>query len=175
MAESVLTKKIKVALYKYSKAHLQGVYGAFEVVMGSSTCGYGHEFVDFVTMDSDNVFRCYEVKVSVEDLHSKALLSFYGDFNFVVVPDEKLAPGLLGEALGFVTGVFGNKVGVLVYHELVDGTPYFSVASRAKRQNVRIEQRIANMHNMVRSGSRYTTKYVKSLPEFSVVGSVDEL
>ena len=175
MAESVLTKKIKVALYKYSKAHLLGVYGAFEVVMGSSTRGYGHEYVDFVTMDSDNVFRCYEIKVSVEDLHSKAQLSFYGDFNFVVVPDEKLVPGLLGEALGFVKGTFGNKAGVLVYHELVDGTSYFSVASRAKRQNVRIEQRVANMHNMVRSVSRYTTKYVKSLPEFSVVGPVDVL
>ena len=63
MSETVLTKRIKVGLYYHTKAHLQGVYGAFEVACGT-TLGYGSEFVDYMTMDSTNVFRCYEIKVS---------------------------------------------------------------------------------------------------------------
>ena len=163
MAESLLTKRIKLALYKHTKAHLQGVYGAFEVVMGESTKGYGNEYVDFVTMDSDNEFRCYEIKVSEADLHSKATLSFYGDFNYIVIPDENLVPNLLKEAIHFISSVYGSKVGILVYHESsFDNKPHFTMPWKAKRQNLRIEQRIANMHNMIRSGSRYTTKWVKS-------------
>ena len=159
VAESALTKKIKLALYKHTKAHLQGVYGAFEVVMGQNTMGYGNEHVDFLTMNSDNEFRCYEIKVSKEDLHSNAQLSFYGDFNYVVIPDENLVPGLLQEAIHFVSTVYGSKTGILVYHEAAfNGRPYFTMPWKPKRQKIRIEQRIANMHNMVRSSSRYVTK-----------------
>ena len=97
MAETALTKKIKLALYHHTKAHLQGMYGAFEVVMGKNTIGYGNEYVDFLTMNSDNEFRCYEIKVSKEDLYSNNNLSFYGDFNYLVVPDF-----LFQDALHFV-------------------------------------------------------------------------
>lgn len=163
MAESLLTKRIKLALYHYTKAHLQGVFGAFEVVMGANTIGYGNEYVDFLTMDSDSVFRCYEIKVSREDLHSNARLSFYGDYNYLVVPDEGMVPGLLKDAMHLVSSVYGEKTGLLVYHEssFNDNKPYFTVPWKPKRQKLRIEQRIANMYNMVRSGSRYTTKWVR--------------
>lgn len=158
MAESVLTKDIKLGLYYYTKAHLQGVYGVFECVMGANTMGYGNEYVDFLTMDSDNIFRCYEIKVSKEDLHSKAQLSFYGDYNYLVVPEE-----LFGEALRFVRERYLRKTGILVYH--VSGMrgvkPHFDCPWKPERQKLRIEQRIANMYNMIRSGSRYTTKWVK--------------
>ena len=162
MAESILTKKIKIALYFHTKAHLQGIYGAFEVVIGHNTMGYGNEYVDFLTMTSDNEFRCYEIKVSKEDLHSNAQLSFYGDFNYVVIPDENIVPGLLKEAIDFVSKTYSDKTGILVYHESsFDGHPYFTMPWKPKRQKLRIEQRIANMHNMVRSISRYVTKDVK--------------
>lgn len=159
MAETLLTKKIKIALYYYTKANLQGVYGGFEIVMGNNTSGYGNEYVDFVTMNSDNEFRCYEIKVSKADLYSKSQLSFYGDFNYLVVPEE-----LTDEAIKFVRERYGDKTGILVYcepdYEKKSIQPYFLLARRPKRQKVRIEQRIANMHNMIRSGSRYTKKWV---------------
>ena len=159
MAETALTKKIKLALYHHTKAHLQGMYGAFEVVMGKNTIGYGNEYVDFLTMNSDNEFRCYEIKVSKEDLYSNNNLSFYGDFNYLVVPDF-----LFQDALHFVLERYGDKTGILSYHESGQkGTkPYFTCGWKPKRQKLPIEQRIANMHNMIRSGSRYTTKWVKS-------------
>ena len=161
MSETTLTKKIKIALYQYTKAHLQGIYGVFECVMGVNTIGYGNEYVDFLTMSSDSEFRCYEIKVSEKDLHRNAQLSFYGDYNYLVIPDEDIVPGLLQESIHFVSGVYGNKTGILVYHEGQNGIPHFTVAWRAKKQKLRIEQRIANMYNMVRSMSRYVTKDVK--------------
>lgn len=152
MAETKLTKRIKLALYRYTKAYLQGVYGVFECAMGANTIGYGSEFVDFLTMDSDSEFRCYEIKVSKEDLYSNANLSFYGDYNYLVVPED-----LYEDALLFVKERYGikGKVGILVYGN--DGVIYSRL--RCFKQKLRIEQRVANMYNMVRSGSRYTTKW----------------
>lgn len=159
MSETALTKKIKLALYHHTKAHLLGVYGAFEVVMGQNTIGYGNEYVDFLTMDSNNEFRCYEIKVSKEDLYSNNNLSFYGDYNYLVVPEF-----LFKDALQFVLERYGDKTGILSYHESGKKgvKPHFTCSWKPKKQKLHIEQRIANMHNMIRSGSRYTTKWVKS-------------
>ena len=155
MSETPLTKEIKRALYRYTGAHGLGVYGCFEAVTGS-TAGYGEEHVDFMTMDAQDIFRCYEIKVSKEDLYSKAELSFYGDYNYLVVPEELAVEAgvVLWEKFGG-----GYKPGILLYHPPVSGfsEARFSVLRSPKRQNVRIDQRIANMHNMVRSMSRYVT------------------
>jgi len=158
MAETTLTKKIKIALYRYTKAHLLGVYGVFECAMGANTIGYGKEFVDFLTMDSNSEFRCYEIKVSKQDLYSEANLSFYGDYNYLVVPDN-----LYEDAFAFIKERYGTRgmVGILVYNK----NGGISSRLRASKQNLRIEQRVANMYNMVRSGSRYTTKWVKTQTE----------
>ena len=162
MADSGLTKEIKIALYFYTKANSPGVYGGFEIVMGKDTAGYGNEYVDFVTMNSDNEFRCYEIKISKSDLYSKSQLSFYGDFNYLVVPEN-----LTEEAIKFVRERYGDKTGVLVYcvpkkeEGRVSIQPYFLLARRPKRQKIRIEQRIANMHNMIRSGSKYTNDWIQ--------------
>lgn len=156
MAETLLTKKIKLALYRYTKAHLLGVYGVFECVMGANTVGYGNERVDFLTMDSGSEFRCYEVKVSKEDLNSTANLSFYGDYNYLVVPED-----LQDEALEFIIGRYKERVGLLVYYKNGEIRSKW----KCEKNKLRIEQRIANMYNMVRSGSRYTTKWVKQQEE----------
>ena len=153
MSETVFTKRIKVGLYYYTKAHLQGVYGAFEVACGT-TLGYGSEFVDFMTMDSTNVFRCYEIKVSKSDLKSPAKWSFYGDYNYFVVPEE-----LAEETLAFLRNMGETRYGIIVVSE-VKGKLDFYIKKKPVKQRIGIDQRIANMHNMVRSGSRYTTKFV---------------
>ena len=85
MAETELTKEIKKALLHYTKADAPGVYGCYEVCLGA---GYGDEYVDFMTMSSTNVFRAYEIKISLSDLKSKAKLSFCGDYNYIVLPEE---------------------------------------------------------------------------------------
>ena len=85
MAKTQLTKEIEVALFKAVKADGLGVYGCLEVSFGSS---YGDQYCDFVTMDADNVFRCYEIKISKSDFNGKAKLSFLGDYNYFVLTEE---------------------------------------------------------------------------------------
>lgn len=80
-----LTKEIELAIFKEVKAGGLGVYGCFEVSFGN---GGGDQYCDFSTMSSDNVFRCYEIKVSENDFRSKNKLSFLGDFNYFVLPKE---------------------------------------------------------------------------------------
>lgn len=58
MAETELTKEIKKALLYYAKADQAGVYGCYEVCLGA---GYGDEYVDFMTMNSKNEFKSYEI------------------------------------------------------------------------------------------------------------------
>lgn len=155
MSETVLTKKIKLALYRHTRSHLLGVYGAFEVACGS-TLGYGKEFVDFMTMDAENVFRCYEIKISKADLHSPAAWSFYGDYNYLVVPNS-----LEEDAVNFLQMMYETRVGILVAVP-DDGNIRFRIRKKATKIRIGIDQRIANMHNMVRSASRYTTKWVNA-------------
>lgn len=61
------------------------LYGCPEVTIGFFHRHKADEHVDFMTMDSHGIFRCYEIKVSLSDLHSKAKLSFYGHYNYLVV------------------------------------------------------------------------------------------
>lgn len=61
-----------------------GVFGCFEVTIG----WFGKERVDYLTYDTNGVWRCYEVKVSLSDFHSKANNTFVGHFNYYVMPQE---------------------------------------------------------------------------------------
>lgn len=65
-----------------SATHKMGVYGCFEVTIGFS----GSERVDYITYDTKGVWRCYEIKVSKADFHSKAAKSFIGNYNYYVMP-----------------------------------------------------------------------------------------
>ncbi|EGQ3560718.1 hypothetical protein JL917_12035 [Staphylococcus pseudintermedius] len=64
------------------------VYGCHEVTIGIEPLKKGREIVDFLTYDSKNVFRAYEIKVTKEDLKSTAKLSFVGHYNYLVLTKE---------------------------------------------------------------------------------------
>lgn len=64
------------------------VYGCHEVTIGIELLKKGREIVDFLTYDSKNVFRAYEIKVTKEDLKSTAKLSFVGHYNYLVLTEE---------------------------------------------------------------------------------------
>lgn len=59
----------------------QGVFGCFEVTIG----WFGKERVDFITYDTKGVWRCYEIKVSKADFHSKCHKTFIGNYNYYVL------------------------------------------------------------------------------------------
>ena len=86
MSKTQGTLEIEEALYR--DARRLGVYGCFEMSVGFSRHHeeYGDQRVDFITMDSQCVFRAYEVKVSKSDFHSTCTNSFIGHFNYYAMP-----------------------------------------------------------------------------------------
>lgn len=143
MAKTKLTKELERKIFYESKADKLGVYGAFEVAIGK---GYGKEYVDFMTMTSSGEFSCYEIKVSKSDFHSKNKLSFYGDRNYFVIPQELYEE--IKDEIPFQVGVYVYQKGEL---RLVKKSPHKTVAPW---------ERYMLAHCMVRSLSRLTTKLV---------------
>lgn len=143
MSKTAETKKCEKAIYR-ATANKIGVYGCFECTLGA---GYGNERVDFITMDSRNTFRCYEIKVSVSDFNSHAKKSFCGDFNYFVMP-EALYYELEDKSL--LDPYLISGVGVYAVNDDA------SVVVKAKNKNIPLHRKVELMHAMVRSLSRRT-------------------
>ena len=86
LAKRKETLEIEKALTQM--CHDKGLYGCGEITIGFVNNGYGNEIVDFMTMDSKGVIQCYEVKVTLQDLKSKAKKSWHGNYNYLVVTDD---------------------------------------------------------------------------------------
>ncbi len=80
MSKTPLTLEMERAIWKYTKK--TGVFGCFEVTIGN----LGHERVDFLTLDTKGVWRCYEIKVTKQDFRSSAAQTFVGNYNYYVMP-----------------------------------------------------------------------------------------
>lgn len=139
------TIEMEKALYGYSRTDGVGVYGCFEVSLGD---GYGKERVDFMTMDSKDEFRCYEIKSSEEDFVSDAKLSFVGDFNYLLIPSA-LKRKIEGSEK--YKNLYLHGVGLLLYQD--NGN--IVVDRKAKKHSLSLNKRVELMHDMIRSLSRY--------------------
>lgn len=82
MAKTELTLQLEKEIWRATRK--QGVFGCFEVTIG----WFGRERVDYMTYDTKNIIRCYEIKVSVSDFHSSNCNTFVGHFNYYVMPHE---------------------------------------------------------------------------------------
>lgn len=80
------TLKLEKALHKQTKN--KRIYGCEEITIGFYNNGHGDEIVDFMTMDSKGVLKCYEIKATLQDLKSSAKKSFYGHYNYLVVSKD---------------------------------------------------------------------------------------
>lgn len=142
------TIEIEKALYKYTKADKPGIYGCFECTLGE---GYGNERIDYITMDSKSRFNCYEIKASRADLFSKAKLSFHGDFNYFVMPEELYEEVKNSDRF---SDYLWRGIGVIVYFKGTEsGT--LSLVRKAKNKHIPIFKRVELMSGMVRSLSRF--------------------
>ena len=74
------TTRLENLLWKHTDQRKD--FGCFEVTVG----WYGKQRVDFMTIDSKNTVRCYEIKVTKSDFHSKHGHNFVGAFNYYVMP-----------------------------------------------------------------------------------------
>lgn len=77
------TLELENALIKHTREKRQ--YGCEEITIGFCNQGLGNEIVDFMTMDSKGVIKCYEIKVTLQDLKSNAKKSWYGHYNYLVI------------------------------------------------------------------------------------------
>jgi hypothetical protein len=155
LAKTDLTRQAEKCLWHYTNK--QGVFGCFEVTIG----WYGKERVDFITYSTDNTVRCYEIKVTLADLKSKAKQTFIGDYNYLVITKELWEIIQSDNDLGWKY----YYQGILVFSE--NGVGITSV-KKAKKQNVSIGTRATVLESMVRSLNREVGKLYKDKPFWKV-------
>ena len=76
------TKELEREIWEYT--HRQGAMGCFEVTIGWN----GSERVDYMTYNYKDEFRCYEIKISKSDFHSRNRNTFVGHYNYFVLTQE---------------------------------------------------------------------------------------
>lgn len=168
MAKTKLTKLCESALWKEHAK--MGVFGCFEVSIGWDS----REIVDFITYKTNNEFRCYEIKVSKSDFHSKAKLSFVGDYNYYVMPvtlyqELRLEAKKRAEKDDWFKGDSENIFDIRLKNQgigliVVTETGLLSNKISAKRKNVSHGTKSTLLESMVRSLNREVKKFYKVSP-----------
>lgn len=133
-------------------------YGCAEVTIGFVHNGHGDEIVDFMSMDASGIIKCYEIKVSMRDLKSENKLSWYGDYNYLVINR------MLYTQIEDYDLYIPPYVGVIVSEDLQTVRP-------AKRKNVDEEMRSLLKDSLLRSIYWKMMKY----KEASDTGLLQEL
>jgi len=116
----------------------QGVFGCFEVTIG----WFGEERVDYMTYDTKGIWRCYEIKISKSDFHSKAHNTFIGHYNYYVMTQELYEQ---------IKEEIPNHIGVYIGDSCV---------KKAKRQELTIDEQILK-NSLIRSLYREAEKTFK--------------
>lgn len=133
MAKLPLTLELEKRLENNLKL---GEFGCPEVTIGFG----GRERVDFLIMNTKEIVRCYEIKVSKADFKSSAKHTFVGHYNYFVMPEELFLQ--VKDEIPFHVGV-------------TDG---FKSFKKAKRQDLKIPLDIIKM-SLIRSLSRDAEKF----------------
>lgn len=151
----------------YSTVIKRGVFGTFEVTLG----WYGKERVDFMTYDCKDVFRCYEIKVSVADFHSSAKKSFVGNYNYYVMTNdlwEKVSDEIPADI-----GVYVSPADDSSYYD-IDGRVYYrdlTLVKRPKRQDLGFDKDIL-YSSLIRCLHRDAEKYNRLSDDLQNIESV---
>lgn len=141
MAKTKTTLKIEQLLSEMCAQ--KRIYGCEEVTIGFYNQGRGNEIVDFITMDSKGIIKCYEIKVSLQDLKSSAKKSWYGHYNYLVVSQE------LYDKIGNWDDYIPKSVGIMV----LTGQKSSYLASRRKPKLSKVSNEDLHMlkESMIRS------------------------
>ena len=143
MSKSKTTLELEEKLHNMCKE--KRIYGCEEITIGFYGKGHGNERVDFCTMDSKGIIRCYEIKVSLSDLKSKSKKSWYGHYNYLFVTSE-----LYDKIKQNIDDFIPKYVGVII-----PCTKSWSVGMETKRypkkQTLTPEQEIMIKESMIRS------------------------
>lgn len=87
--ETMIIEKVLQKSLFGSNPKLAKEYGTTEVTISHYGMTRGKEIVDFISYDADKeTFRCYEIKVTMQDFHSSAKKSWFGDYNYLVLSED---------------------------------------------------------------------------------------
>ena len=111
----------------------------FEVTIG----WFGKERVDCLSYDTNGIWRCYEIKVSKADFHSKAKKTFCGHYNYYVLTSDLYEK---------IKDEIPNHIGVYVGGNLI---------KKAKKQELSVDEQVLK-DSMIRSLYRESEKILKS-------------
>lgn len=140
-----LTKELESTLYQY--CYEQGSYVVEEVSMPDKK-----GIVDTLSYqqlpDGQLEWRCYELKVTKSDFHSKAKLSFIGNYNYFVLP-QKLYEEVASE--------IPSHIGVLIYRafdkKAIEESPqtlrapgFLTIAKKAQYQELQVDEKQLTSH-----------------------------
>lgn len=137
MAKSQTTVELEDAIF-IATAKI-GTLNCFEVTMGR----YGDERVDYMTYDSNGIWRCYEVKSSLQDFRSTSRITFAGHYNYYVLTQELYEQ---------VKDEIPNGIGVYVYGKCV---------KQAKKRPLSFDEELLKW-SFMRSLAREAQKLYKS-------------
>lgn len=124
----------------WSNTSRMGTFGCFEVTIG----WFGSERVDYITYNTEGIWRCYEIKASKADFFSKSRPTFVGHFNYYVMPRELFEQ--VKSAVPAHVGVYANGS---------------RSVKRAKRQELSVDEQVLK-NSLIRSLYRDVEKLYES-------------
>lgn len=112
------------------------IYGCEEVTIGFANNGHGNEICDFISMDSKGIIKCYEIKVTMADLKSNAKMSWYGNYNYLIIGGE------LVDKLDEVIKLTPKHIGIMIGLKSI---------RKSTKQNITTKQQIMLKDSLIRS------------------------
>jgi hypothetical protein len=131
------------------------IYGCEEITIGFYNNGHGNEIVDFMTMDSKGTIKCYELKVTLQDLKSDAKKSWYGHYNYLVVSEELYDGVDTSDWNLYIPG----HIGIIVGYPRKDETRWLESKRKAKKCEVSDDTGVMLKESMIRSVFYKMEKY----------------
>ncbi|MEE1255578.1 MAG: hypothetical protein UHN47_03580 [Lachnospiraceae bacterium] len=135
-------------------------YGCEEITIGFYNNGHGDEICDYILMDSKGIIRCYELKVTMADLKSRAKKSWYGHYNYLVVSGE------LYKQMESPFSQYGipDDVGIIVGYTSSsnENGRWLNTVSKPKRRELSEADQLMLSQSMVRSMNYKVKKYKDS-------------
>ena len=120
-------------------------YGTTEVTIDFQRNGNGKELVDFISYNAKrDIFKCYEIKVTMQDFKSKAKKSWYGNFNYLVISKDLYEKQSLKEWKEQIP----KNVGIIVINTNTDEK---ICVSRSSKEEISRDQKDMLKNSLIRS------------------------
>ncbi len=120
-------------------------YGTTEVTLNVRGITEGRELVDFLSWNpKKDIYKCYEIKVTMSDFRSGAKKSWYGNYNYLVISKELYLKQTLDKWRRDVP----SDVGIIVINP---GTLEKETVKKASKRDISVEIRTMLKNSLLRT------------------------